>query len=146
MTVKFLFPYRFKWLGLTLIITGCFFTFLYDNGIAVEFPVLAIVSSFMKTRFFIVFQANIADELALLSFFAGLILFCVTKEKNEKPEFMALRSKALLYAALLNSIFVLISILFIYGSAFIIALVVNLFSFSVFYLISFLLFKFKSRH
>lgn len=137
--------YRFKWLGLALLIAGCFFTFLYDNGISIESPVLAIVSSFMRTRFFIVFQANITDELALLSYFTGLMLLCISKEKNEKPEYMAIRIKSLLYAAFLNAVFVVISILFIFGSAFIVALVLNLFSFLIFYLFSFLLFKFKNR-
>lgn len=138
--------YRFKWLGLVLIVAGCFFTFLYDNGISVESPVLALVSSFLRTRFFIVFQANITDELALFSYFSGLMLLCISKEKNENPEFMAIRIKSLFYAALLNAVFVMISILFIFGSAFIVALVVNLYSFLIFYLICFLLFKFKSRH
>ena len=146
MIEKILIPYRFKWLGIALILSGSIFTLLYQSGIAVNSPVLAIVSSFMRTRFFIVFHSNVADELALFSFILGFILLSVSREKNEKPGYPAIRAKSILYALILNTVFIILSLMFIFGSAFITVLVLNTFSFFVFYLVCFLVFKSRSKH
>lgn len=142
---RILIPYWFKWLGITLVVAGLIFTFLYDRGVSIDAPVLAVISSFLRTRYFIVFNANITDELALASYLTGLILLSISKEKTESPHLSEFRSKALLSGIILNSIFILFSIVFLFGSSFIIALILNVFSFFIFYLISFYFFKIKSK-
>jgi len=48
-----------------------------------EFPVFAIYSSYMETRFFTMVSTNFADELIILLFLAGLSILVFLKEKNE---------------------------------------------------------------
>ena len=108
-------------------------------------PVFAIYSSFLKTKMFETFRTNFADELILLLLIAGLGLIVFSKEKMEFEHFDSARTKALVRAVILNNIFLLFSILFVYGSGFIAILVLNLFSLSLFYLFFFYLLKHKTK-
>lgn len=108
-------------------------------------PVFAIYSSFLRTKTFESFRTNFADELILLLLIAGIGLIVFSKEKIEYDTLDTARNKALARAVILNNIFLLFSILFVYGSGFIAILVLNLFSISLFYLFFFYLLKRKEK-
>jgi len=82
-------------------------------------------------------QTNLADELAFIFTLAGLLWLVCSREKKEGPETDTLRYKALVYSVLINSGFLLFSVLFIFGIGFIHVMIVNLFSQVVFYLVIF---------
>jgi hypothetical protein len=86
---------------------------------------------------FTTFSTNFADDLILLPLLCGLGLIVFTKEWIESEQMDLFRIKAVAIAFNKNFIFLIFSVLFIFGSGFIGALVLNLFSFPIFYLIIF---------
>lgn len=108
-------------------------------------PVFAVYSSFLQTKMLAIFRTNFADELILLLLIIGFGLIVLSKEKIEYENLDSARTKALTKAIIINNIFLLFSILFVFGSGFIAILVFNLFSFSLFYLFFFYLLKRKER-
>lgn len=139
-----LLPFPFKLAGLCLTLSGLVFTMLYlwfDFRFTI--PVFAIFSSFVETKIFATFRTNFADELTMSLLIAGLGLIVFSKEKIETENIDLARIKALKKASIANTIFLLLSILFVYGSGFIGILVFNLFSFLLFYLLFFYILKHK---
>ena len=72
---------------------------------------------------------------------SGLALIVFTKEKNETEGLDSIRFRAFFRALTANTIFLLLSVIFVYGSGFIAILVVNIFSLFIFYLLFFYLRK-----
>ena len=139
-----LLPYSWKFAGLLLTITGIVFTLLYS---LIEFrftmPVFAVYSSFLETKMFVTFRTQFADELILLLLITGLALIVFSREKTETEELIKLRADALVKSILINTLLLILSIVFIYGSGFIYVLVFNLFSIFIIYLAFFYLLRRK---
>lgn len=137
-------PYPWKFPGLFLIFTGLLLAILYLwFDFRFTMPVFAVFSSFMETKMFETFTTNFADELIMLLFVCGFGFIVFSKEKVETQNLDTVRYQAISKAAVTNNIFLLFSILFVYGSGFIAVLVMNLFSFSVLYLFIFYFLKKK---
>jgi hypothetical protein len=114
------FPYKAKFLGLSLMVLAVPFAYLYFWGGKPEifnFKTFAFVTTYLETRYFVVSQTNILDELAALFFIAGISLVTFSKEKNEKPHFEVLRTKALINSVFITIVLWMVSFLFIYGMA-----------------------------
>ncbi len=141
---NFLLPYKYKWIGMGLVIlgiTGLIFYLWFDFRLIL--PVFAVYASFLETRMFTTFRTNIADELIMLSLLAGFLLLVFSKEKTECEILDQIRSRAFLNALLANAGLLIFSILFIYGNGFLTILLLNLFSIFIFYLIFFYVMKRK---
>jgi len=82
-------------------------------------------------------RTNLTDELASVLLLAGALWLLCSKEKSESSEIDQLRYKAFFFSVLLNSGFLLFSILFIFGIGFINIMIINLFSQLAFYLLIF---------
>ena len=110
-------------------------------------PVFALVSSFLKTRFFTGFTTNFADELVILVLLAGLILIAFSEEKKECHAYDEIRLKALKTSLLIDSIILFLSVLFIYGGGFIAVAIINIFLPLTLYIALFRLFllRFEKR-
>ncbi len=137
-----LLPYPWKFVGLFLTFAGFVLAGLYlwfDFRFTV--PVFAVFSSFLETKMFVSFSTNFADELTMLLLISGLSILVFSKERTESENLDLARQKALLHAGITNTVFLFLSVLFVYGSGFIGILVFNLFSFSLFYLFFFHLFS-----
>ena len=137
-----LFPYKAKFLGLAFVVFSLPFAYLYFFGGKPEIfniKIFAIVTTYLKTRFFVVSQTNILDELAAILFISGIALFSFSKEKNEKTYFESFRIKALVKAMFYTIAFWLLSFLFIYGMA---IFIVSFLVFIIFLLTYNLLFRF----
>jgi len=106
-----------------------------------KLPVFAVYSSFLTTKYFTSFKTNFLDELTLLLLISGLALIVFTKERNETEGLDSFRLRAFIRALITNTIFLLLSVIFVYGSGFIAILVVNIFSLFIFYLLFFYLRK-----
>ena len=137
-----LLPYRWKFVGIVLAFFGIVSAILYSwFDLKFKMQVFAVYSSFLDTKYFVSFRTNFADELTLLLLICGLSLIIFSKEKDEFDGLDSLRFKALAKALILNIIFLLFAVLFVYGSGFIAMLVINIFTFLVCYLLFFYLQK-----
>jgi hypothetical protein len=139
-----LLPYYFKIFGIVLLLAGiamAIFYIWFDFRFTI--PVFAVYSVFFETKIFEVFRTNFADELTLLVLICGLGLIVFSKQKNEWAGLDFIRVKALSLAVIANTVFLLLSVIFVYGSGFMGILVINVISLFVFYLIIFLLIKRK---
>lgn len=141
-----LISYKFKLPGLVLILAGTVLTFFYFCfDFRFELPVLALFSSFMETRFFTIFRTNFADELIMLLFLSGLLLLTFSADKNELDSYKSLRIKALIKTVLADSIFVILSLLFVYGSGFLAVAIMNLLLPFILYLVIFNILKKRAQ-
>lgn len=137
---NFLLPHYCKTIGVILVLIGVVFLILYLKfDFNYTTAVFAIISIFLKNRFFTMIQTNIIDEITLIFFVVGFGLIVFSKEKKEVEELNALREKALANAIIVNTFFMLFSIIFIYGGGFLGIIVFNLFSVFIFYLLFFYL-------
>lgn len=122
--------------GLVLVMIGIALTVIYSiQRIDISFPVFAIVTSYMETKFLTIIDNNIFEELIILCYLFGFLFTSFSKDKDEKEIYTILRGEAWKKAILANSLFLLFIVLFIYGIGFVVFLIVNLFS-------SFVLFHF----
>jgi hypothetical protein len=130
----YLLPYKFKWVGAVLVISGLLgLVFFLWFDFVLTLPVFAVFSSFFETRIFTTYRTNVADELIMLSFLCGFFLMAFSKEKTESDILYKLRAKAFAKAILANMCLLVFSILFIYGNGFLAILLLNLFSVFIFY-------------
>lgn len=103
-----------------LILAGAFFAYLYFWGGRPEcfnIKTFAIVSAYLETRYFVIAQTNILDELAAILFLTGIVALSFSKLKAEKPEYTLLRVKALFYSVFITSVFAILSFLLVFGMA-----------------------------
>jgi len=137
-----LLPYRFKFAGFLLLCAGSISAFIYILfDFKFKMPVFAVYSSYLDTKMFKTITTNISEELTLLLLISGFALIIFSREKNEYEGLDSLRLKAFARAMILNIIFLLFSVLFVYGTGFIGMLVFNVLSFFIFYLFFFYLQK-----
>jgi amino acid transporter len=130
--------YKFRLPGFILIAAGIIMTILFFTiDFRIEIPVLAIVSSYMETKFFAIFKTNFADELIILTLLAGLSLVAFSEEKDENEMHPLLRSRAFAKTALINTVFMAISVIFIYGTGFMSVMIADIFLPFVIYLVVF---------
>jgi hypothetical protein len=139
---NFLLPYTWKFVGLLLTLGGIVMAGLYTwLDVRIMLPVFAVYSSFLETKIFTSFRTNVSDEITLLLLIAGLGLIVLSREKNESETTDLLRLKAFIRSVEANIILLLLSVLFVFGTGFVYAMVFNLVSFLVFYLVFFYFFK-----
>ena len=133
-----LLSHRWKLPGILLAFCGAFLAVLFNwFDFRLKIPVFAIYSAFLEKKMFVTFQTNFADELTLLTLLSGLALIIFSREKNEPDGIDLFRMKAMFSAIIANTAFLIFSVLFIYGSGFMAVLVINSFSFFLFYLLFF---------
>ena len=139
-----LLPYYFKLIGIFLLGTGialAIFYIWFDFRFTI--PVFAVYSVFLETKIFETFRTNFADELTLLFLICGLGMIVFSRQKTEFAGLDLIRFKALSLAVITNTVFLLLSVIFVYGSGFMGILVINVISLFVFYLTFFFFIKRK---
>jgi hypothetical protein len=139
---RLLLPYRWKWVGIVLTLAGIILSVLFFwFDFRFKIPVFALYSAFIETKVCAVIRTNVADEMILLLLISGLGLIILSKEKNEAEGLDLHRMKAMFRAVILNTVFLLVSVLFVYGSGFMAILVINTVSLFVIYLLLFYISK-----
>jgi hypothetical protein len=142
-----LLSFKYKIPGFILIFIGLVLTVLYFSvEFRFEIPVIAVFSSYFETKFFTAFRTNFADELILLIFLAGFSMVVFSKEKAESDYTESLRIRALVKTAVINTIILIFSVLFIYGSGFMGILILNILLPFILYLVFFNFLKYKERN
>ena len=130
----YLLPFHFKFAGAILVCLGTVLGVLYFlTDFRVFMNVFAIFTWFAEARFFVIFKTNIADELIMLSLLSGFLLISFSRERAELNCYRSLRCKAFFRALAVKSLLLFISVLFVFGTGFILVLVLNLFSIFIFY-------------
>ena len=133
-----LLPFKYKMPGYILIFIGMILSILFFTiNFRFQIPVLVLVSSYMETRFFTIFNTNFADELIFISLLTGFSLVAFSREKSEKDFYNSLRLRALVKTVITNTVFMIFSVLFIFGSAFMGIIVLNIFLPFIVYLVFF---------
>ncbi len=128
--------------GMVLAFAGTILAIIYIFfDFTLKIKVFAVYSSFLATKYFTTFKTNIFDELTMLLLISGLALIAFTKEKNETEGLDLFRFRAFFRALVANTVFLLLSVIFVYGTGFIAILAVNIFSLFIFYLLFFYLGK-----
>jgi hypothetical protein len=136
--------YRFKPAGYFLVGTGIIFTILYFTvKFRFEIPVFAVASTYLKTKYLTTFSTNFSDESIFILLLAGLSLIVFSKEKDERESFAGLRHKALIRAIIADILFLIFTVVFIYGAGFIAAVLINVFLPFFLYIIIFNIMKFQ---
>ncbi|MBK7212444.1 MAG: hypothetical protein IPH88_03905 [Bacteroidales bacterium] len=142
----YLLPFRFKLIGALMVALGLLLAVAADLlHLRLELPVLAVISTYMQTRWFVVFSTNVLDEIEMLLVISGVFFMVFSRQRRELPEYDAIRNKSLALAFILNNIFLLFSVLFIYGSSFFMMLILNIISMGVFYIACFQFLKRKLK-
>ncbi len=137
-----LLPFKYKIAGVILFFTGLAIGVVYVfSGLNITLPVFAIASVFFSNAFFTCITTNVADEIALVTMLAGLSLWVFTKERIEKAYYNDIRILSLVRSILANLMFLFFSVIFVYGTAFVIVLVFNMYSTFLFYLLFFTILK-----
>lgn len=107
-------------------------------GIKPEFlnvKVFAVYSKYFETNYLKVIENHISEELTALLLLVGLFIISFTKEKIEDDSVTAVRYKSLIFTFYINTAFIALSFLFVYGFGFINILVINVFSPFIIYII-----------
>jgi hypothetical protein len=114
------FPNKFRFIGFALMLLAMPFAYLYFLGGKPEFfnlKTFALITTYSETRYFVLSQTNILDELAAILFIIGIVFVSFSELRNELPQYEMLRMKALRDALFTTIIFWLISFLLVYGIA-----------------------------
>ncbi len=136
--------FKFKIPGIIMVATGIVLTIIYfTHRIAIEFPVFAIQSSYLETRYFKVFKTNIFEELTIISFLSGFLMIAFSKEHREYPEYNVIRYRSWVNAVLCNIALTGFFTIFFFGAGFAAFLIVNVFMVYIIYLIVFNYRKFR---
>ena len=138
-------PFKYKIIGIVLVTLSFLLSityFLFE--VRIEWPVFAIVSTFLETKFFTFFKTNVIEEIIILLFLFGFSLIVFSQVKNEKKWVLNIRIKSLLYAVVAYLIWMVITTVFVFGSAYISVLFINLVIPFIIYLIVFYHLYFKA--
>ena len=91
-----------------------------------EIKVFAFYSSYLQTKFMQFISNNMIEELTGVFLISGLFLIAFSREKREGAYMNAIRLKSFFISAYLNFFFLLISLFFTYGLAFVYMLMFNM--------------------
>lgn len=148
METKFLFPNKFRvpgWILLipALIIIILMAVFQYEAPKMWNFSVFAFAYggfSFLggdNDIYFGMIKNNILDEIVSIILIIGAILVAFSKEKTEDEYIMKIRLESLVWATYINYGLILFCIIFIYGISFFWALLFNMFSLLILFIVKY---------
>lgn len=114
----YLFPNKFKWIGIIVLFLGFISTYLYFWGGRPDFfnsKIFAVYTSYVETRYFVVAQTNLLDEIGAVFSIIGLIFIGFSKVRGENETIGILRAQSLLISLVSSAGIWILLILVIYG-------------------------------
>lgn len=158
MKTSYLLPHKFKIIGWILLvpatILGVFILFNDFEFSFLNIKVLSLFPSFDATpgiaktfNYSAIVENNFTNELAAILFITAAILVAFSKEKDEDEFISKIRLESLLFATYTNYAILIICLLFLYDFSFGYALIINMFTLLIVFIIrfNFVLFKLKSN-
>ena len=143
MSNKLLLPNKYKLIGWYLLIPttilGVFLSFTEFESLQINTKVFAIFSDqvFRESKFFSFIETNITSTIIGVIFIIGAMLVGFSKEKREDEFIEKLRLSSLLWAVWVNYILLFLSLIFIYGTAFLTVMIYNMFTVLIIFIIRF---------
>ena len=113
-----LIPFKYRVIGIILVVLGTISGYLYFFGGKPDLltsKIFAIVTSYIETRYLVVAQTNLLDEIAAIGILTGLVFIGFTEEKREEFYTNMIRLKAFYYSVYITAILWIIAFLLIYG-------------------------------
>lgn len=130
--LRILFPNWCRWLGFFFLLSGILAAFLlYVMDLKPAFlniKVFAVFSYYFNKKYFSVIRNDAGEEIIIILMLVGLLLVSFSKLRNETDVSVLLRIKAIFLSVYINTLFLLLSAVFIYGLGFMAITVVNCFS------------------
>jgi len=134
METKFLISHKFRALGAILFILGILGTSMAISDYEPEFLDVNVIMLFADDEVFgqedfkiiDVREENIFNELIGICVILGGLLLLLARRKKEDEMMTKVRLESILWAAKINAVLLIISLLFIYGLSFYFVMVFNL--------------------
>jgi len=153
MKTNYLFPNRFKKIGLFLFIPGIILTIL---AIAFDMDELNIFNTHVfsiasqpimsKPEYFSIIEDNIQNEITGLLLIIGALFIAFSKEKYEDEFIAKIRLESLVWATYINYAVLIITLIFVYEMMFFWVLVLNMFTLLIFFICRFNWALYKSKN
>jgi hypothetical protein len=128
--MTFLLPRNFRFVGIIFFIFGLILgvaRFYYGfKPDLLDMKMFAFYSSYLETKYMEIIRNNMCEEFIGFFLITGLFLNAFSREKVENKQKNVLRLKACFISAYLNFLFLLVSLFFTYGFAFVYMLMVNM--------------------
>jgi hypothetical protein len=138
-----LFPYSFRKIGITILvpalILGIAYSFYDFNFNFLSFPYTSLQQKIDLN------DHNFTNELAAISLIISLLFIAFSKEKIEDEAITHFRLEALQWAVYANYLILIVSILLVYGGSFFSALIYNMFTTLIIFIIRFRYILFQSK-
>ena len=139
--LSYLLPRKFRFMGFILAFFGTILGIMrYYFGIKPDLfdqKVFAIYSVYLKTKTLKIESNQLIEEISGVLLIIGLFMIAFAREKIENPQVNSIRLKAFLISFYINTIFLIVSISFTFGLAFIYMTIINLVSQLIIYIIAF---------
>ncbi|MDA3909922.1 MAG: hypothetical protein PF448_01020 [Bacteroidales bacterium] len=151
MKSRFLFPHRFKLLGLILLIPALslsILTFFFDfepEFLMLNVFAFADVSIFSDSVYFGLVENNIANELAGILLILACLFIAFSRGKHEDEYIAKIRLESLLWATYINYAVLILSLIFLYNMAFFYILILNMFTLLFIFIVRFYFILFKMK-
>ena len=110
-----------------------------------DMKMFAFSSSYLETKYMEIVKNNMSEEFTGFFIVAGLFLIAFSREKVENELKNRLRLKAFFIAAYLDLLFLLVSLFFTFGFAFVFMLMANMVFSLLAYIIAFRYLLIKNR-
>lgn len=113
-----LLPHQFRYVGYILLPVSLASGWLYLFGgrpATFEIPVFAVVSSYVETRWLVLAQTNILDEVAVVTLLTGLLFVAFSNEVCETDLVQKSRMRTLVYSIYSTTGICVIVYLTVYG-------------------------------
>lgn len=128
--MTFLMPRNFRFVGIFFfslgLIVGMARFYFGIKPEALEIKVFAFYSSYLQSKFMQFISNNMIEELTGFFMISGLFLIAFSRERKEEAYMDPIRLKSFFISAYLNFFFLLISLFFTYGVAFVYMLMLNM--------------------
>lgn len=156
MKTKFLIDHRYKVLGGILFVSAFvlgvlqFFGGFEPNWLDWKVPALfysewTLGQQDSSWKLVTMIENNVADEICLSLLLIGALLLAFSREKDEDELIMKIRLESMLWAARVNGVIVLLSVILVYDVVFFYVMIFNLFLLFVLFILRFNLVLFKFR-
>jgi hypothetical protein len=151
MNRNYLFPHVYRFIGWIVLVPGLILGLAHMLGgfeaTWLNLPVFVVSEpGFLgEDKWFGLSTNNLTDELAGVMLIIGLAFVAFSRERSEDEFIARIRLESLLRATYLNYGILLLTIVFMYGSAFFWVLVFNMFTILLFFIVHFNLALAKAR-
>lgn len=143
MKLAYLFPHRFKRIGMLLVVPFALlgiYVVNYDIEPDIfDFNVPAIFADEIlgEKHFFSMIEVNVLNEIIGVILILSFLLVAFSKEKEEDELIAKIRLESLVWATYVNYAVLLLSMIFVYGISFLWVMIFNMFTILLFFIVRF---------